>query len=87
MAATISVLTNWFKRGVKNGDQFMIIVCDTFDHEDYPVYTSSENFQEKYDDHRKAEMQSIMEVYDLSKSMEEQMAQKRVFNGPEGFKR
>ena len=28
----------WFDDGVELGASHMIIVCDTFDHEDYPVY-------------------------------------------------
>ncbi len=31
-------IKRWFRNGKKNGATHMIVVCDTFDYEDYPVY-------------------------------------------------
>ncbi len=59
----------------------MIIVCDTFDYEDYPVYVTSEQdvrkVKEGFDGKN---MQKVMEVYKLSMDIEEQLAQTRSFN-------
>jgi hypothetical protein len=45
----------------------MIVVCDTFDHEDYPVYAfGPEDCWGKYRSHDGVNMQRIMEVYDLN---------------------
>ena len=33
-------IAQWFDRGVSEGATHMIVVCDTFDHEDYPVYVT-----------------------------------------------
>lgn len=73
MATTPGMLKEWFDRGVEEGASHMIVVCDTFDHEDYPVYVGQgEDFWKKYDQYDGKDMQRIMEVYDLSKSWESQ---------------
>lgn len=51
----------------------MIVVCDTYDYEDYPVYCSKEDFKEKFMSHNGVNMQRIMEVYDLEEPKEKQM--------------
>jgi hypothetical protein len=38
MAASRNDIKRWFERGVEQKATHMIVVCDTFDHEDYPVY-------------------------------------------------
>jgi hypothetical protein len=38
MSTTIEELRQWFLEGVELGASHMIVVCDTYDHEDYPVY-------------------------------------------------
>lgn len=49
-------------------DTHVIIVTDTFNYEDYPVYASGlDDLYEKQDKYSQASMQKIMEVYDLSK--------------------
>lgn len=54
----------------------MIVVCDTFDHEDYPVYVSEdEDVHEKAAEYDECDMQKIMEVYNLSMDIEEQLSQ------------
>lgn len=55
MAATKEDIRSWLKRGKESGATHMIVVCDTYDHEDYPVYvmpdenvrTKSEQFNGK----------------------------------------
>jgi len=45
----------------------LIVVCDQFDWEDYPVYvTATEDVNEKRKLYNGANMQKIMEVYVLS---------------------
>lgn len=39
MAATGKEISNWFERGITDGAAYLIVVCDTFDHDDYPVFT------------------------------------------------
>lgn len=78
MAATRQDLESWFEAGVADGKGYMVVICDTFDHEDYPCY---------FDDHDAAkskascpgEMQRTMEVYDLKSDMGEQMNMRRAW--------
>jgi hypothetical protein len=60
----------------------MIVVCDTFDHDDYPVYTNAgDEFWKKHDAVNGQNMQRIMEVYDLNKPWPQQSSG-RVMNTP-----
>lgn len=79
---TASEIRVWFKKGVEQGATHMIVVCDTYDHEDYPVYVAEEAFYEVYDQYNGVNMQRIMEVYDLSKPWPGDFVG-RVFDMPE----
>ena len=81
-AATKAIIEEWFDRGVREKEEFMIVVCDTYDHDDYPVYTSKKNYAKEYAEHNGENMQRIMEVYNLKMSKKKQMAERRAFNGP-----
>jgi hypothetical protein len=66
-------LERWFNAGIEEGATHMIVVCDTFDWEDYPVYVKpTESVAHRIDDFHKAEMQKVMEVYNLKKPFEGQ---------------
>jgi hypothetical protein len=81
LATTKKDISEWFDRGVRYMATHLIVVCDTFDYEDYPVYVSrEESVNERVDYFRKQDMQKVMEVYDLSKDKEEQLNQHRAWN-------
>lgn len=77
-------IEQWFRDGVEQGATHMIVVCDTFDYEDYPVYVASDqNFRKIVSKYQLSagNMQKVMEVYDLSKGMAEQVyCDERVMN-------
>jgi len=80
-STTKEEIRDWFLDGLKKKATHMIIVCDTFDWTDYPVYVSKK--QKSIDVFMKYEnrdMQKVMEVYDLALDMEAQLNAKRVFN-------
>lgn len=81
MAASLQDIAEWFERGKQDGATHLIVVCDTFDHDDYPVYTSEPHFWQQYDAYNGKNMQRIMEVYDLRKPWSEQ-TKGRVWNVP-----
>lgn len=59
----------------------MIVVCDTFDHEDYPVYINgTEDAKEAVNKYNGMSMQRVMEVYNLYMPIEEQLKERRAFN-------
>ena len=51
MAATKIEISTWFDNGLKSKDfpTHMLVVCDTYGYDDYPVYVKpSENAQDIY---------------------------------------
>lgn len=82
MGTTPQDIEEWFDTGVKDKKEFLIVVCDTFSHEDYPVYVSKENFWEKHDSYSYKNMQMIIEVYDLKKDKTAQLKEHRSYNCP-----
>lgn len=82
--ASISKISEWFDRGVAQGATYMIVACDTFDYEDYPVFCKHDNETlDKYQELSGKNMQKVMEVYDLLANKKEQMNTPRVFRLPE----
>lgn len=82
MAASLRDIADWFEDGKTQQAAFMIVVCDTFDHDDYPVYTQHNDFWAKYDSFDGKNMQRVMEVYDFSKPWATQANDGRAFNTP-----
>ena len=81
MAATRDEISGWFDRGVKEGARHMLVLCDTFDHDDYPVFTHTDNdCLVRY--RNPGNMQRVMEVYDLRTDKTSQMNEKRAFHLP-----
>lgn len=88
MTASIQDLQRWFLRGVEIKANHMIVVCDTFSYENYPVYTTGlEEFEKKYKKYNNQNMQTIDEVYDLNLPVSNQFppSRKRVLLYPIGF--
>ncbi len=79
MSTTQIKIGTWFDEGVEQGATHMLVVCDTFEHEDYPKY-----IMPGQDIHKESanlgEMQSLMEVYNLSMDRTTQLIAARVFN-------
>jgi len=87
MATTSQDIIRWFERGIEDKKDNMIIVCDSYDYSDYPVFTTGlEEFKKEHDNHNLKNMQKIMEVYDLHMNMDTQMKEHRAFHFPEGFR-
>jgi hypothetical protein len=73
-------IRRWLETGLRSNCSHVIVVCDTFAWEDYPVYVSKkDNCEEICKIHQK-NMQQVMEVYNLSMDINEQLNQKRVWN-------
>jgi len=78
---TKTEIREWFNRAKENGATHMMVVCDSFDWEDYPVEVSAhEDVKGKYEEYSMKNMQQVMEVYNLSMDIESQFEEHRVFN-------
>jgi len=73
-AATRNEIVDWLLEGRRRGATHVIIMVDTFDYEDYPVYIMPGTNPR---DHKSGEMQRIMECYALHLPLEEQLAERR----------
>ncbi len=82
MATSRDEIRSWTTRDEAGRARWMIVVSDTFEHEEYPVYITDEDEYHK----KVAEIQKgpdrIMEVYDLHMNIESQLHERRVWNGP-----
>jgi hypothetical protein len=83
MAATGKDIRGWLERGKVEGARFMLVVCDTYDYEDYPVFVkANEDINEKAKEYNSVNMQRIMECYDLSMDFDQQLdPRRRAWNG------
>lgn len=78
MAATKQEIREWLEEGKKKNAAHVIVMCDTYDYEDYPVYVLRN--QDPRLCARQGEMQAVMEVYNLSLDIETQLNTHRVKN-------
>ena len=81
MSTTRQDIEKWFDRGVAQKARHMLIVCDSFEYVDYPVFTTTDD--ECLARHKNpGEMQQVMEVYDLRADKAEQMNEHRAMRLP-----
>lgn len=74
-------IREWLERGKAQGATHMIVVCDTFDYEDYPVFVMpGEDVRAEHAKYNGPNMQRVMEVYSYARSLDEQLAAPRVYN-------
>lgn len=58
----------------------MVVVCDTWDWTDYPVFTDDP--RKIVDEHHHKNMEKVMEVYDLNGDLEAQLNEHRAWHLP-----
>jgi hypothetical protein len=87
---TIQDIRKWVEEAQEDGCTHLLVVCDTFEYEDYPVKIHSkdkklENFE--WNDVELAlnhfdgpNMQKVMEVYNLSLDIEPQLKEQRTWH-------
>lgn len=81
MATTQEEIKEWLEEAKRNGSTHMLVVCDTYDYEDYPVYVKKgQNCQDVVSAYHGKDMQRVMEVYSMSKDLKEQLNVHRSWN-------
>lgn len=92
MAATQSEIRQWLGQGKNMGATHVIVVCDTFDWEDYPVFVlPHEDARKKAGEYgtnnsdglptlANSDMKKVMEVYSLSRDLDSQLNEFRAFH-------
>ena len=78
---SIEEIAGWLKEGKKEGATHTIIICDTFDWEDYPVHVMpEENVRTVELKHNQESMQRVMEVYSHKSDHKAQLKERRAFH-------
>ncbi len=75
----------WFDVGIRDKQRYLLVYCDTFDWSHYPVYAKDDaGYWCKRDNplYSRSNMQSLIQVYDLSMNKEAQLAEHRALHGP-----
>ena len=72
----------WFNDGKKMKSSFMIIVYDTLNGVDYPIFAASETINHVISEVRRAPMQRLLEVYNLDEDRNTQLAEARTWRLP-----
>lgn len=81
MTARQQDIKNWLEVGKAKNATHLIVVCDTFDYDDYPVFVMpGEDVRKKEEECRRRDMQRVMEVYNIQKDWGPQLAEYRSFN-------
>ena len=81
MATTQAEIREWINQAVSENATHMLVVCDTFDWEDYPVIVGAkQNVRDVYAAHNGPNMQRVMEVYNLKMDLDAQLREVRAFN-------
>lgn len=72
----------WLEAGKTARATHMIVVCDTFDHEDYPAYVKTGVDVRALVDqlNNPAKMSRVMEVYSYALDLESQLAEQRAWH-------
>lgn len=80
---TPEMIEKWFDTAKDQGSRYLLVVCDRFDWEDYPVTANTDKeCLEKIGTYNGPNMQKVMEVYDLRLNKQLQLNQARCWNGP-----
>lgn len=78
MSTTKDDIKLWIKEGQDKGATHMIVVCDTYDWDDYPVYVMpGQDARAEFNNRNGSNMQKVMEVYNLTKDIDKQLDQHR----------
>lgn len=81
MPTTKDDIRNWLERGKQKGASHMLVVCDTFDWSDYPVFVMpGEDARKRGDENNGPNMTKLMEVYKLDMDWDNQLNAGRSFN-------
>lgn len=81
MATTKDDIRKWLFDGVKDDAKFLLVVSDTFDHEEYPVYVmKNTDVKTEIAKYNGQSMQRVMEVYSYGRDLEDQLAEHRAWH-------
>ena len=72
----------WYNDGKTQNNEFMLIVYDTQNAADYPIFIDSDHVAQAVLEVQQAPMQHLLEVYNLTGDREAQLAEDRTWRLP-----
>ena len=75
MATTMKDIEGWLERGKEVEATHMLVICDSFSYEDYPVYvTADQDVHKIIEEKCKSDnMQRLMECYSYAHDLEKKL--------------
>ena len=68
MTATRQEVDQWIETARENGNTHIVVMCDTFDYDNYPIYVNSQEEADKaVKDKSGKNMQQLQEIIDVTK--------------------
>lgn len=80
MSATRQEIKEWLEEAKRKGSTHLIVACDTFDYDNYPIYISPQQDGVKEFEAIFDESTTVDEVYNLSMDIEAQLKEIRARN-------
>lgn len=78
---TMVTFDRWFRTAKEKGATHIVVMRDTFDYEDYPIYVMpGQDPRAIAAEAGNKDMQRVMEVYNMSMPVGPQLAEHRAFN-------
>lgn len=74
-------IQGWLNEAQRKGATHMVVACDTFSYEDYPIYVlPNQDVHRVVADHSGQNMQTVMEVYCMHLPLDQQLAEHRAYH-------
>ena len=81
MGTTREEIKAWLENAKSKGATHMLVVCDTFDYEDYQVHVMpGESVEKAIEKYKNMSMSKVMEVYSLSLPIDTQLKEFRCWH-------
>jgi hypothetical protein len=81
MSTTKEDIRRWLNKGKERGATHVIVACDTWDYDDYPIFVMpDEDVKVVFEYLHNKNMQRVMEVYKLDIDWDAQLNSGRAYN-------
>ena len=81
MTATIRDIMDWLDEAKRKKATHLIVVCDTWDHDNYPVYVyKGDDVRTVAGKYMGQNMQRIDEIYNMHMDLDTQLSATRAYN-------
>lgn len=78
--ANVSDIKRWLVEAQRQQCAYLVVMCDTFDYDYYPEFTDAAGVKAKLQ--APGNMQRVIEIYDMSISIDVQLSERRAWHPP-----